>query len=77
MNPMTALNHGVWPNCSAISIPGAKRDQKLAAIITPAAKPKVESINLGFIVFDMNTNAAPAAVMPHVNKVANSAWVTG
>ena len=39
MKPMAAVNQGMWPICSAISMPGASSDQKLAAIITPAAKP--------------------------------------
>ncbi|MPN21373.1 hypothetical protein SDC9_168752 [bioreactor metagenome] len=52
---------------------GAKRDQKLAAIITPAANPIIASKTFLFIFLKKNTNAAPSAVTPQVNKVASNA----
>jgi hypothetical protein len=49
---------------------GARRDQKLAAIITPAAKPSIASRTFLFIVLKKNTIAAPRAVTPQVKRVA-------
>ena len=58
-------------------IAGAKRDQKDAAIITPAAKPNIPFKTFFFIVLKKNTNPAPKAVRLHVNNVPISACVTG
>ncbi len=54
---------------------GAKRDQKLAAIMTPAAKPSMASSKRLFTCRARNTPAAPSAVNPQVNMVARSACV--
>jgi hypothetical protein len=62
---------------SAISIAGASSDQKLAAIITPAAKPSIASNTLRFTALVKKTPARPRAVSPHVNSVAKSACATG
>ena len=58
-------------------MPGAKSDQKLAAIITPAAKPNMESISFLFTSLVKKTRAAPAAVTAQVKRVAMNAWETG
>lgn len=50
INPIAAVSHGVCPNFSAIWIPGASSDQKLAAIMTPAANPSMESSSFRLIV---------------------------
>lgn len=77
MKPMTAVSQGSCPICPAMAIPGASNDQKLAAIITPAAKPSIESMNFRLTVFVKKTSAAPSAVTPHVKRVAISACLTG
>jgi len=41
--------------------------------MTPAAKPSIESMSLGFTVFVKKTRPAPATVTPHVKSVAISA----
>jgi hypothetical protein len=74
---MTAGSHGVIPISRASAIDGASSDQKLAAIMTPAANPSERSSSRRCTVFVKNTTAAPIAVTPHVNRVANKAWVTG
>jgi hypothetical protein len=56
---------------------GSKRDQKLAAIITPAAKPSMPSSSRRFISLNKKTAAAPRAVTPQVKHVARSAWRMG
>src|SRR5690606_40218305 len=61
----------------AISIAGSKSDQKLAAIMTPPAKPRMPSRHFWFIFFVVNTSAAPSAVMPQVNDVPKSACHAG
>lgn len=77
MKPMVAVNQGVWSSCPAISIPGASNDQKLAAIITPAANPSMPSSSFGLISRCRNTTAAPTAVTPQVNRVAKKASKIG
>ena len=59
-----------------ISIAGARSDQKLAAIITPAANPSMPSMTLLLGWRLTNTNDAPSAVSPQVKSVAVSAWVS-
>ena len=63
-NPTTAGIQPGTPLPSDISMAGASSDQKLAAIITPAAKPSMafSSERLTFLV--RKTVAAPAAVIP-------------
>jgi hypothetical protein len=62
---------------SESSIAGARSDQKLAAIMTPAAKPNIESNSLRGTFFVPKTSPAPAAVIPQVNIVAINACTTG
>ena len=76
-NPITAGTHGMLPISSAISIPGASNDQKLAAIITPAAKPSIPSRSFRLIDLKKNTIPAPAPVMNHVKQVARKACMIG
>ena len=61
---------------SALSIAGCKSDQKLAAIITPEAKPSIKFIVLGLGLRKQNTLAAPRAVNAQVPSVARSASTT-
>jgi hypothetical protein len=56
---------------------GARSDQKLAAIMTPAANPSIASSSLRLTFFVPNTSAAPSAVNPHVKHVAMRACTTG
>ena len=58
------------PSPGLISIPGASKLQKLAATITPPVKPNSPSSKARFMPLTKNTNEAPSAVSPHVNKVA-------
>ena len=76
-NPMTGGTHLGNAPPSERSIAGRRSDQKLAAIITPAANPSIESSSLRLTFFVPKTSAAPAAVIPHVNNVAMSACKTG
>src|SRR5690554_5789177 len=77
MNPAAATTHGVKPISAARSRPGLISDQKLAAIMTPAAKPSIVSKTFLLMVLKKNTREAPSAVTPHVKSVANSACVVG
>ena len=73
-NPSVATkNAGILPAASARSMAGCKSDQKLAAIITPAAKPSIKLRILGFGDLNSTTVAAPSAVTSHVPSVANNA----
>ena len=74
---MTGGTHEGRAPASESSIAGASSDQKLAAIMTPAAKPNIASNSLRGTFFVPKTRAAPAAVIPHVNIVARSACTTG
>jgi hypothetical protein len=76
-NPIKAGTHGMEPFASDISIAGLRSDQKLAAIITPAAKPSIEFKIFLFIDLKKKTMDAPRAVIPQVNKVAKRANNTG
>ncbi len=71
-----AIHAGSAPP-TPISIAGASSDQKLAAIITPAAKASIPSSVLRVISRARNTPAAPKAVTNQVNSVASSAWSMG
>ncbi len=73
-NPIAAGSQGIMPCIAAYSIEGANRDQKLAAIMTPAPKPSMASRNFLFKVFVKKTRPAPTAVRNQVNVVASSAW---
>jgi hypothetical protein len=74
---MSGGTQGTSPKSSDNDIEGARRDQKLAATMTPAAKPKEASKYLRLTVFVKKTTAAPTAVKPHVKSVAIKAWTTG
>jgi hypothetical protein len=76
-NPMTGGTQTGSEPAAESSIAGAKSDQKLAAIMTPAAKPSIESRSLRGTFLVPNTKDAPAAVIPQVNIVAKSACKTG
>jgi hypothetical protein len=58
------------PSPGLISIPGAKRLQKLAATITPPVKPSMPSKTARLAVLKKKTKLAPAAVSPQVKRVA-------
>src|SRR5690554_2125635 len=72
-NPIAATSQAILPCSSAISIPGAKSDQKLAATITPAATPYIIPSTFLLIFLKKNTKPAPSAVTNHVNKPPKSA----
>ena len=72
-NPTAAGIHGIMPSSSDMAMEGASSDQKLAAIITPAAKPSMTSRARREGWRARNTTAAPRAVTLHVNVVAISA----
>jgi hypothetical protein len=65
------------PFCADISIAGCNKDQKLAAIITPAANPNIELRIFWFIDLKKNTVEDPNAVKNQVKIVAPSASKTG
>lgn len=56
---------------------GDNNDQKDAAIITPALKPKMVFNTFRLTSLKKHTVSEPSAVMPHVNIVANNAWIAG
>lgn len=66
-----------FPKSLLISIAGARSDQKLAASITPAAKPSIILPHFLFKFLKKNTSEAPAAVQAHVKIPARSANSTG
>jgi hypothetical protein len=70
------IQSGRGPSAES-EIEGARSDQKLAAIMTPAANPSIASSTLRGTFFVPNTSAAPSAVSPHVNSVARSACTIG
>ncbi len=78
-NPSAAWSHAgtAPPPCSAISIPGASSDQKLAATMTPPANPSIPSRIFRFTSRARKTALAPSAVTPHVNSPASSACIPG
>jgi hypothetical protein len=76
-NPIRGGTHiGSGPPLES-SIEGASSDQKLAAIMTPAANASIASSSLRSTCLVPNTSAAPSAVTPQVNVVARSACNTG
>jgi len=75
-NPITAGSHGISPIDSDNSMAGESKDQKLAAIITPAAKPSIESRTFLLISLKKKTIAAPSAVIPQVKRVAKKVCIT-
>ena len=56
---------------------GASSDQKLAAIMTPAANASIASRSLRLTFLVPNTSDAPSAVTPQVNIVAKNACNRG
>lgn len=76
-NPNTAGIQPVLPDESAISIAGISKDQTLAAIMTPAAKPSMPSNNFWLIFLKKKTAAAPSAVTNQVKQVAKKACMIG
>ena len=73
-NPAVATAYaGVSSVCSARSIAGWSKDQKLAAIMTPAEKPSIRFSRDGLVFLKKTTVAAPRAVTDHVPSVAISA----
>ena len=69
--------HGAYPISPESVIAGASSDQKLAAIMTPAAKPSEASKMRRWIPFTKNTIAAPRAVTAQVKSVATAACQMG
>jgi hypothetical protein len=76
-NPTKAGNQTGRSFPSDISMAGESRDQKLAAIITPAANPSIASRTFLSSSLKKITRAAPAAVMNQVKSPAISACWTG
>ncbi len=74
---MTGGSHSGRELSEESSIAGARSDQKLAAIMTPAAKPSIASRSFRGTFLVPNTRAAPSAVIPHVKSVAINACKTG
>jgi len=76
-NPNAAGNHIGRDFPCDISMAGASREKKLAAIIIPAANPSMlsKSFLLGFLL--KKTKEAPSAVTDHVKQVARRAWRIG
>jgi hypothetical protein len=74
---MSGASHGIIPICIESEIEGARRDQKLAAVITPAAKPKEPSKYLRLTLLVKKTADAPRAVRAQVKSVATRACMTG
>ena len=59
------------------SIAGANSDQKDAATITPALNPNIVFNTFRLTSLKKHTVSDPSAVIPHVNSVANNAWMAG
>ncbi len=77
-NPMRAgAQLGSALTSGVMAMAGANSDQKLAAIITPAAKPIILSRTFWLIRLKKKTKPAPNAVTPQVNSVAIKACITG
>ena len=78
MKPQVTTSHdGAERQVSARLMAGCKSDQKLAAIITPAANPSMEFNILRFVFLKKITVAEPSAVTNHVPNVAIRAIHTG
>ena len=70
----------VNPNSCCLStaaIAGDRRDQKLAAIITPPVKPRAASRSFLFADLKKKTRLAPSAVKIHVNNPPTKACKIG
>ena len=75
-NPMTGGTHEGRAPASESSMAGARSDQKLAAIITPAANPSDRSSSRRLTCDVKKTVAAPSAVTPQVKSDATRACHT-
>jgi hypothetical protein len=75
--PAPAGNHAGRSLPCDISTAGASKDQKLAAIMTPPAKPSIPSSIFLLTSLARNTVAAPSAVKPQVKHVATRACRMG
>jgi hypothetical protein len=71
--PISGGSHGIKCISLESAIEGASRDHKLAAVMTPAVKPRAVSRNLRLTVFVRKTAEAPRAVTLQVKSVARSA----
>src|SRR5688572_18526327 len=76
MKPTSGGTHFTMPISSARAMAGLSNDQKLAAIMTPAVKPRAASSALGLTSWKKKTAPAPIAVNPQVKVVAESACHT-
>ena len=76
-NPRAGRTHWDFPSSPHSSMAGARSDQKLAAIITPAPKPSMILSTFLFTSRKKKTTAAPRAVMAQVKRVARSPCTTG
>src|SRR5688572_3042818 len=74
--PTSGGTHLTMPISSARAMAGLSSDQKLAAIMTPAVKPRAASSALGLTSLKKKTAPAPMAVRAQVNVVAASACHT-
>src|ERR671912_672390 len=76
--PTSGGTHLTMPISSARAMAGLSSDQNLAAIMTPAVKPRAASSALGLTSLKKKTAAAPMAVRAQVNVVAaNACHTTG
>jgi hypothetical protein len=75
--PSVSTAEGEKPSSAHISAAGISRDQKDAAVITPAESPSIQSITHLFGLLKRKTAAAPAAVITHIKREAASACHTG
>ena len=77
INPRVGNSHCMQPNSKDNSIDGESNDQKDAAIITPALKPKIVFNTFLFTCLKKQTTSDPNAVTPQVNIVAMKACIMG
>ena len=73
IKPIDGNNTLFIPRDVLISIDGASKEKKLAAIITPEDKLNIESKTFLFTFLKKNTIADPKRVINQVNKVAKKA----
>ena len=66
--PIDAINQGGRKRPSAIAIAGSSKDQKLAATITPAAKPSIIFSTRLLIVLKKKTKAYEAYGKPEIKE---------
>lgn len=73
INPVAGNNHTIYSSSEDKSIEGVSKDQKDAAIITPALNPKIIFSIFLFTFLKKHTISAPNAVIPQVNVAAINA----